>query len=78
MITAVKKTISLPLDLAEEIERMSVEEGKSVSSIVQDALRAARRERLKSELGKIQGYWSKKAIEKGILTEKELERHIKK
>ena len=77
MGTAIKKTISLPPDLAEEIERISHEEGKTVSAIVQDAVRAARRARLKGEFREVQGYWSAKAKEKGILTEKDLERYLK-
>ncbi len=77
MATAVKKTISLPPDLAKEAEEMAAEEGKTLSGIVQEALRAARRERLKRGLKEIQGYWSRKAKEKGILTEKDLRKYLK-
>ena len=78
MATAVKKTISLPPDLAEEIEMMAAEEGKPLSAVVQDALRTTRKERLKKEFYQIQGYWSRKAKEKGILKEKDLEKYLKK
>jgi len=78
MTTAVKKTISLPPDLAEEIELTAKEEGKTISAVVQDALRITRKERLKKEFYQIQGYWSRKAKEKGILTEKDLEKYLKK
>lgn len=78
MTTAVKKTISLPRELAEEIERMSSEEGKTLSAIVQDAIRAARRERLRSEFRQVQDYWSRKARQRGVLTEKDLERYVGK
>ncbi|MEW6675889.1 MAG: ribbon-helix-helix protein, CopG family [Nitrospirota bacterium] len=78
MATAVKKTISLPPDLAEEIETIAAEEGKTISAVVQDALRITRKERLKKEFYQIQNYWSRKAKEKGILTEKDLERYLKK
>jgi len=78
MSTAVKKTISLPPELAEEIEKIAIEEGKTLSAVIQDAIRIARQERLKNELSQIQNYWSRKAKEKGILTEKELESYIKK
>jgi metal-responsive CopG/Arc/MetJ family transcriptional regulator len=74
---AVKKTISLPPDLANEAEEMAREQGKTLSSIIQDALRAARAARLKNELGGIQNYWSRKAKERGILTEKDLESYLK-
>jgi metal-responsive CopG/Arc/MetJ family transcriptional regulator len=77
MATAVKKTISLPPELAREAEEMAVEEGKTLSGVIQDALRVAKRERLRKEFKEIQGYWSKKAKEKGILTEKDLHRYLK-
>ena len=78
MGTAVKKTISLPPDLAREAEELASEEGKTLSAVIQDALRVARRERLKREFKEIQGYWSRKAKEKGILSEKDLERYLSK
>jgi metal-responsive CopG/Arc/MetJ family transcriptional regulator len=77
MATAVKKTISLPPDLAKEAEDMAAEEGKTLSGIIQDALRIARRQRLGKELREIQGYWSRRAKEKGILTEKDLRKYLK-
>lgn len=78
MATAVKKTISLPPDLADEIEMIAKEEGKTLSAVIQDALRSTRKERLRKEFYQLQGYWSKRARDKGILTEKELEKHLKK
>ena len=77
MGTAVKKTISLPAKLAKEVEDISREEGKPLSAVIQDALRLARKERIKKEFYQIQDYWSRKAKEKGILTEKDLERYLK-
>jgi hypothetical protein len=77
MGTAVKKTISLPPKLAKEVEDISREEGKPLSAVIQDALRLARKERIKKEFYQIQEYWSRKAKEKGILTEKDLERYLK-
>ncbi len=78
MAVAVKKTISLPPDLAKEVEIIASEEGKTVSSVIQDALKTARKNRLEKEFYQIQGYWSRKAKEKGILTEKDLEKYLKK
>ena len=75
---AVKKTISLPPELAREAEDLARAEGKTLSAVVQDALRAARAVRLKSELRGIQGFWSRKAKEKGVLTEKDLARYLAK
>jgi metal-responsive CopG/Arc/MetJ family transcriptional regulator len=77
MGTAVKKTISLPPKLAKEVEDISREEGKPLSAVIQDALRLARKERIKKEFYQIQDYWSRKAKEKGILTEKDLKRYLK-
>lgn len=77
MAVAVKKTISLPSDLAKEVEEMAREEGRPVSAVIQDALRLAKRERLKSEFYQAQNYWSRKAKEKGIITERDLEKYLK-
>ena len=77
MRTAVKKTISLPEKLAKEAEDIARAEGKTLSAVIQYALRLARTERQKQELTKLQDYWSKKAKKKGILTEKDLERYLK-
>lgn len=78
MGAAVKKTISLPSDLAKEAEDIARAEGKTLSAVVQEALRATRATRLKTELRGIQGYWSRKAKAKGLLTEKDLERFLRK
>lgn len=78
MGTAVKKTISLPPELAKAAEAMASEEGKSLSAVIQDALKLARKERLKKEFYQMQDYWSRKAKEKGILSEKDLQRYLKK
>lgn len=76
MSKAVKKTISLPTELAKEAEEVARAEGKTLSAVVQDALRAARASRLKSELRAIQGHWSRKAKEKRVLSEKDLDRYL--
>ena len=76
MSRAVKKTISLPLELAREVEETAREERKTLSAVVQDALKVLKKERLKKEFYQIQSYWSSKAKEKGILTEKDLERYL--
>lgn len=76
MPTAVKKTISLPPDLAREAEEAARAEGKSLSAVVQDALRSRRRVRLGRELRELQGYWSRTARERRLLTEDDLERYL--
>ena len=77
MTTAVKKTISLPPDLARAAEEIARAEGKTLSAVVQDALREARASRLREELEELQGYWSARAKEQGILTEEDLERYLR-
>jgi len=74
--TAVKKTISLPPELAKEVEEIARGEGKPLSAVIQDALRLARKEKIKREFYQIQDYWSRKSKEKGILTEKDLGRYL--
>ena len=49
MTTAVRKTISPPPELAEEAARVAREEGKTLSAIIQDALRLSRQQRLQNE-----------------------------
>lgn len=75
---AVKKTISLPTELAHEAEEIARAEGKTLSGVVQDALRATRTLRLKNELRAIQGHWARKAKQKGVLSEKDLERYLRR
>lgn len=76
MATAVKKTISLPAELAEEAETTARAEGKTLSAVIQDALRLSRKQRLMRELQHIQGYWSEQAKAKGIVTEEDLKRYL--
>ena len=76
MTGAVKKTISLPPDLARAAEQIARAEGKTLSAVLQDALRDARAARLREELETLQGHWSQQAKEQGILTEEDLQRYL--
>lgn len=76
MTAAVKKTISLPADLARDAEALARAEGKTLSGVIQDALRQAGIERRLQELRGIQAYWSCKARDKGLLTEQDLARYL--
>jgi hypothetical protein len=76
MGNVVKKTIFLPAPLARDVEALARAEGKSLSAVIQDALRQARIEQRVQGLRGIQGYWSRKARDKGILTERDLERYL--
>ena len=76
MARVVKKTISLSEELAQTVEEIAREEGKSFSGVVQEAIRLLKRQRLSRELKSMQDYWSRKAREKGILTEEDLMRYL--
>ncbi len=73
---AVKKTISLPREIARDAEEIARAEGKTLSAVIQDALRLSRTARLRREFKSAQGYWSRKAKEKGVLTEEDLQRYL--
>ena len=59
MRKAVKRTISLPYEMAKEVEEAAREERKTISAVIQEALRVTRRERLKREFYDIQGQTSR-------------------
>jgi len=73
---AVKKTISLPAELARELEEQARAERKTLSGVVQETLWKARRGQLRKQFHQLQNYWSRKAKEKGILSERDLERYL--
>jgi hypothetical protein len=73
---AVKKTISLPSELAQDLEEQARAERKTLSGVIQEALWKGRRGRLRKRFHQLQGYWSRKAKEKGILSERDLERYL--
>lgn len=77
MAGAVKRTISLPAALAREAEALAKAEGKTLSAVIEDALRHARVGRRVQELRGLQGYWSRKARDQRILTEQDLERYLR-
>ena len=74
MGTAVKRTIFLPAELARDAEALAKAQGKTLSAVIQDALRSARIDRRLQELRGIQRYWSRKARQRGVLTEQDLDR----
>lgn len=76
-VRAVKKTISLPRELARELEDQAHAERKTLSGVIQEALWKERRRRLRNEFQELQTYWSRKAKEKGILSERDLERYLR-
>ena len=75
---AVKKTISLPRELARELEDQARTERKTLSGVIQEALWKARRQRLRRQFHQLQRYWSRKAEEKGVLSARDLERYLRR
>ena len=73
---AVKKTISLPAELARELEEQARAQQRTLSGIVQEALWKARRGRLRKQFHQLQSYWSQRAKEQGIISERDLERYL--
>ena len=76
MSTAVKKSVVLSPALSKELAQSVREEGKTVSAVIQDALRESKRKRLTQSFLAMQGYWTRKAREKGILTERDLRKYL--
>jgi hypothetical protein len=66
----------LPSELARELEDQARAERKTLSGIIQEALWKARRSRLTKQFRQLQNYWSRRAKEKGILSERDLERYL--
>ena len=78
MKRAVKKTISLPTELARWAEEIARSEGKTFSAVIQDILREWLAERLKAESRSLRDYGRRKAKEKEIHTEADLGRDLAK
>ena len=62
--------------LARELEDQARAERKTLSGVIHEALWKARHGRLKKQFHQLQSYWSRKAKEKGILSEQDLERYL--
>ena len=73
----VRKTISLPAELAREAEALAKAAGKTLSGVIEEALRQARIDHRQRELRAVQGYWCRKARERALLTERDLERYLR-
>ena len=72
----VKKTVYLPPELAEAAEEIAREEGKAFSGVVQEALRLLKSKKFSEEFRRLQTYWSRKAMEKDVFSEEDLERYL--
>ena len=78
MATAAKRQLALPAALSKELDRLARREGKSTVAVLQDLVSENKHNRLEQEFRAIQGYWSKKAKAKGILTARDLLRYLAK
>lgn len=78
MTTAAKRQLALPAALSKELDQLARREGKSTVAVLQDLVLENKHNRLEQEFRAIQGYWSKKAKAKGILTTRDLQRYLAK
>lgn len=78
MTTAAKRQLAIPASLSRELKQLARREGKSPVAILKDLVSENKHKRLEQEFRAIQGYWSKKAKAKGILTARDLQRYLAK
>ena len=78
MATAAKRQLAIPAALSRELDQLARREGKSPLAVLQDLVTENKQNRLAQEFRAIQGYWSKKAKAKGILTARDLQRYLTK
>ncbi len=69
-------TISLPPEIAEDYERIANQETKNKSQLFRDMFLLYREKNLEREFFDLQRYGAKMARQKGILTEKDVERIV--
>lgn len=78
MATTAKRQLALSATLSKELDRLARREGKSTVAVLQDLVAEGQQRRLSQEFRDIQGYWSKKARAKGVLTARDLKRYLAK
>jgi hypothetical protein len=69
-------TISLPPEIAKDYEKIADQEAKNKSQLFRDMFSLYREKALEREFFDLQRYGAKKAREKGILTERDVERIV--
>jgi hypothetical protein len=69
-------TISLPPEVAKDYERIADQEAKNKSQLFRDMFLLYKEKTLEREFFDLQRYGAKMAREKGILTEKDVERIV--
>ncbi len=78
MATAAKRRLALPTALTRDLERLARRKGKSTVAVLRDLVTENKRDCLVQEFTQIQGYWSKKAKARGVLTARDLKRYLAK
>jgi len=78
MATTAKRQLAIPASLSKELDQLARREGKSQLAVLEDLVSENKHKRLEQELKAIQGYWSKKAKAKGIITARDLQRYLAK
>ena len=76
MATISKRQLALPAALSRDLDHLARCKGKSTLAVLQDLVTESKQEGLAQEFKHIQGYWSKKAKAKGILTARDLKRYL--
>ena len=69
-------TISLPPEMAKDYEKIAKQEAKNKSQLFREMFLLYREKTLEREFFDLQRYGAKMAREKGILTEKDVERIV--
>ena len=69
-------TISLPPEIAEDYEKIAGQEAKNKSQLFRDMFLLYREKALEREFFDLQRYGAKRGREKGILTEKDVEKIV--
>lgn len=78
MASTAKRQLELPASLSRDLTRLARRKGKSAVAVLQDLVEEDRQKRLGQEFRDLQGYWSKKARVKGVLTIRDLKRYLAK
>jgi hypothetical protein len=78
MAATAKRQLALPAALSKELDQLARREGKSTLEVLKDLVSENKHNRFEQEFRSIQGYWSKKAKAKGILTARDLQRYLAK
>ena len=69
-------TVSLPPEIAEDYENMAEKEAKNKSQLFRDMFSFYKKKVRENEFFELQRYGARKAREKGVLTEEDVERIV--